>query len=296
MAKRTSKPPKKREQPWMAAARRALHKGSADAPLGRTGAHPEPEAHQGPDEEAVARALLEMARPELDALGADATDATIEMVVSLAMVAYNDPILRRAVEATPEVARLAAAVESLHESLFASLPEARAWLARMLETRSTRFGHLTRPIRDVKPRRTGGVVSVVVTLEPEGTAEHALGEDSERPKISASLLELARPALEALPAEAEEEAKRSAVRLAELAWNLPTLERPEARMTDALRERMREVHTFVEELPPEVRAMFDAMVEVRRTRFADDPRSIVSTRLEMRGGRLWLDVEGAYPD
>ena len=108
MAKRTSKPPKRREQPWMAAARARLRKvGAAPKAEGprapEQGGRPPPRfvrvyadrtnrADPPSEAEQVGDALLEMAAPNLAALGPRAPRDHLDVIVDAAAFAYNQPI------------------------------------------------------------------------------------------------------------------------------------------------------------------------------------------------------------
>ncbi len=61
-----------------------------------------------------------------------------------------------------------------------------------------------------------------------------------------------------------------------------------------LREQTREFVAKVARMPDGERAVFDEMVETRRTRFADDPRIIVSTSLKVRDGMIHLDAASLH--
>lgn len=131
-----------------------------------------------------------------------------------------------------------------------------------------------------------------VTIDGRQVPVHI--NDSGLPKVSGRLMELARPLINRLPKGAPEEMVTAVVEIATVAWNLPILERAEAVTSARLRERTRRIMELVGWIPDGERAIFEAMVETRRTHFADDPRIIVSTTLMVRDGMIDLDAASLH--
>lgn len=96
------------------------------------------------------------------------------------------------------------------------------------------------------------------------------------PKISASLIEFAGPVLETLPYPPTIEQMRQAMMIAQTAWNLPIVEDEpggEGAEMRALYERQMTL------APPFFRAMMDALLHARRTRWARDPRLVATVEV-----------------
>jgi len=127
---------KKRVQPWRAAAREKLRK----AALGVVPPTAEELLEPASDDEfeAVADALIELARPYLDAFGDALTEADANRLISEASLAYNKSI-SGAVSTLGEAESLVERIHGLRERF-----------ARMTEIRRTRFAHLRRPILGCK--------------------------------------------------------------------------------------------------------------------------------------------------
>jgi hypothetical protein len=143
MAKRTKKPPKKREPPWLAAARDKLRRPPKPATA------PAPEGASPDEFEAVADALIEMAGPDLDALGDAITEADAHRLIGEASMAYNAPLFDE-IPAAADGESPSAKVERLLGLAFEAIPGLRERHARMLDVRRSRFGHLRRPIMSCK--------------------------------------------------------------------------------------------------------------------------------------------------
>jgi hypothetical protein len=133
MAKRARKPRKKQAQPWTAAAR-AKNRGKGG---------PMSEQDQA---DAIAGAVLEMAGPEVAGLPPDATEEQLNTVLGFTTMVYNQPLF----EANPQVRvkgeTLAAVLRKMLESIFETVPNAKAAFDRMTVHRTLRFAHLKRPI------------------------------------------------------------------------------------------------------------------------------------------------------
>jgi hypothetical protein len=143
MAKRTKKPPKKREPPWLAAARDKLRRQPKPA------AEPAPEGPSTDDFDLVADALIEMAGPDLDALGDAISEADASRLIGEASMAYNAPLFA-AFPTAADGESPSAKVEKLLGLAFDAIPGLRERHARMLDVRRSRFGHLRRPIMSCK--------------------------------------------------------------------------------------------------------------------------------------------------
>jgi hypothetical protein len=157
MTRRTNKPPKRREQPWMAAARAKLRKPGgapkAEGPRAPERGHgPQPTMvrvyadrtnRAGPPSEAelVGDALLEMAAPDLAELGPRGRREQLDQIVDAALFAYNQPIHEAA--GIPAMGGLGSFLQNAMDAMFQRVPGFRARYERMLKVRTERFGHLT---------------------------------------------------------------------------------------------------------------------------------------------------------
>jgi len=276
MAKRSKKAPKKREQPWMAAARGKLH-----------------EKGRRHEEEQITEAFLNLVLPELHALderaGSDAATRTIDRV----KLAWNLPVLH-ALDTRP--GSEGAALRAEAASLLVELPAHRAKLVPLLRTRCATYRHLTRPILRAFAAARGDDLEIVVQTSDEKASAADLLDPSDTgwPKASHALLALSRPARALLPAPDDELAAKRAMVMALIAWNLPILSGPGAVVPAELRERTLAGADEARRAPDEVRDAFEAMVEARRTRFAHDPRVIAGVAARVQGGMLHVDTGAVY--
>jgi hypothetical protein len=106
------------------------------------------------------------------------------------------------------------------------------------------------------------------------------------PKLSEALYVLAEPWIDALPDDCTVEEVHGIVQLAHLAWNYGIPSSP---------DHDPETDAMIDEMPPGVREVFDEMVEVRRTDFADDPRLIVDALVYKDGDEFRIRAAGVFP-
>lgn len=91
------------------------------------------------------------------------------------------------------------------------------------------------------------------------------------PPISAALFELAKPMMDSMPTPRKLPHVRAAMALAQLAWNLPLLERSASPIANDYRARTdRELATK----PAAARALVAQMMKARLTQFAADQRLV----------------------
>jgi hypothetical protein len=271
MAKRPQKPTKKREPPWLEAARARLRgKGARrhDTPAGESQERAADERHQ-----AVYDALLEMAAPDLEALGEDASDAELDALIGCAVLAYNQIFL----DAAPVDEGGKTPGQRMREVLalaFEKVPAYGARFERMVGVRQQRFAHLPWPIDKATASWTADRrvrISIILYAEAASRARPAplTGDDRDGPNEEAvreAILELAAPELEALASGADDRDLATLISLAVFAYNQPILESlPDhdgapARATLAALEG-----TFSKF--PRARARFGRMVALRKERF-----------------------------
>lgn len=91
------------------------------------------------------------------------------------------------------------------------------------------------------------------------------------PKISASLLQFARPLIDALPQPPTLEQMRQVMQIASIAWNLPILEDEPGGEGHELGQLYQRQMTLAE---PFFRAMMSALLRDRRARWGHDPRLV----------------------
>lgn len=113
-------------------------------------------------------------------------------------------------------------------------------------------------------------------------------------KISAAVLDVAGPFIEALPSTASDQARQDAVRLGVMAWNAQVLlSRGEPELWD-------ELNTLLRSLPDQGAAtmcsLLDEAASRRNARHADDPRIVTNWQLTIRGdGTASLHAEAVAP-
>ena len=171
---------KRREQPWMAAARARLHKQGApkrEEPPAPAPAHgPQPKwvrvyanrtnrADPPSEAEVVGDALLEMAAPDIAALGPRRTHEQIDLIVEAAMYAYNQPL--READGIPGMPFLGPLLRNSLNAMCENFPGFRARYERMLKVRTERFGHLTTHVMMYRGGVSDQGVYVELMLPPE---------------------------------------------------------------------------------------------------------------------------------
>ena len=264
MAKHAKKPRKKREQPWLAAARERLKRKPQER-----------------EDFIIAKAFLELVGPGL----ADASDEEIPAVVEMGKMAWNLPMLHAlSVEPGSE----GAAVRDEVEAWLACAPEDRVAIAPLAQARVELYSDLCRPILQV----FGEPSTLGVRIGHEEVPDSALlpiGDDG-WPSASGSLLALSEPARAPLAGDEDEASLGVALEMTMLAWNLHTIELPGADVPSALRERLHELKRFLDASAPALRATSDAMIAARRTRFGYDPRLFQIKSLDVEDDEIRLEV------
>ena len=112
--------------------------------------HPEPPALAADADDtskAVADALVEMAAPELDALGDALTESDADRLIGAASQAYNLPLFDQMAHGTETAGTIMRAALELG---FERIPGLRDRFDRMVALRRTRFAHLRQPILECK--------------------------------------------------------------------------------------------------------------------------------------------------
>lgn len=257
MSKRARKPAKKREQPWMKAAREKLH------------------ANDAMREEAEIRdAFMALAGPELEALGRGANAEEIRSVLECVRFAWNLPILHAlSTEPGSDGAMIRADAEQLLERVVD-----RQSMMPLFTARVDDFGHLRSPIAEVFAHERGHQIAVGLRVGDEIVPAGAVLDigDTGWPKASRCLISLSEPARDLLPDDYGLAEGEQVIGLAVTAWNLHLIGRAEAVVSNQLREETLEAAERARALPEPMRGAFEAMVQARQTRFAHDPRAIFS--------------------
>ncbi len=277
MAKRATKPTKKkREQPWMEAAREKLRsKGRAR------------EDHE------ISHAFTAVATPVIDALHEDPSKEELFAVLDLVRVAWNLPLVHLlSTEPGSEGALIRADIERRLMS-----PERRRALVPLCHARVRDFAHLDRPILQVVAKTAEDEMNIELRIGARGAVEGELldvGDDG-WPLASQSLLHLSGLLRALFPSGLTDADAKGAIGLTALAWNIPVLDRADDRVAPAsLRDKMREAALRTNDLSPALRAAFDAMVLARSTRFAHDPRVMVGAEAWVEGTTMQVKAAGAW--
>jgi hypothetical protein len=270
MAKRSTKPPKKREQPWLAAAREKLR---VNGPGVR-------------DESAIQDAFEELATAASSA--APGADAAVPL--ARARVAWNLPLVHalstapgsEGAEVREQVARW---LSGSAEEIAAVVPLAR--------DRLERFGHLRRPIVHVYAQPP----LLALTVGREAVTEDALIPVDERgwPSAGHVLLVLAAVARPLFPDEGSTEHAGAMVSLAELSWNLHTLDQYEAAIPAAACAELRGKAAALRAATKATADTLDEMVALRRTRFGHDRRLLRVQSVRIVGADVRMTVASVDP-
>lgn len=246
MAKRAQKPPKKREQPWMASAREKLR---GKSPV--------------PNERQIQEAFLEIVNAAVDA----DPGAEPAVVIARAKWAWNLPLvhalsIRPGSEGDQVRDEAGRWLSGPAEEIAAVVP--------LAQDRIARFSHLTHAIGAA----IGHPPMLALTLARE-KVDGPLLEIDERgwPSAGDSLLVLAEVVRRVFPVESSEKTEATRLRIAEIAWNLPIAEEEPAAL-GAFGEEIREKARALREKAPAVTETLDLLDELRRTRFAHDRRVV----------------------
>jgi hypothetical protein len=150
MAKRTKQKTKKREQPWIEAARAALRKNAdarrRDAPRYVPTSRPPGEDGPYDETEAIVDALLDMAGDDLVALPPDADDNALDNILGIAVLAYNHPLDYVLPPQEGELISHGETMRHLLENASKRSPAFGAKFRRMLDVRTRRYPHLAVPV------------------------------------------------------------------------------------------------------------------------------------------------------
>lgn len=270
MAKRSTKPPKKREQPWLAAAREKLR---AKGPGVR-------------DEGAIEDAFEELATAASNA--APGADAAVPL--ARARFAWNLPLVHAL--STAPGSEGAEVREQVARWLSGSAEEIAA-VTPLARDRLTRFGHLRRPIVHVYAQPP----LLALTVGREAVAEDDVISVDERgwPSAGHSLLVLSAVARPLFPDEGSTEHAGAMVSLAELAWNLHTLDLYEAAIPAAACAELRRKADALRAATPATADKLDEMVALRRTRFAHDRRLLRVQSVRIVGVDVRMTVASVDP-
>jgi hypothetical protein len=272
MAKRRpTKPRKKREQPWMAAAREKLHAKAAAR-----------------EDAEVTDAFLELAQPGIESLPISAGEAEVRFVLERARFAWNLPILHAL---STEQGSEGAEIRADAEPWLAHLADHASALRPLFTLRTGELASYGRPIAAVFAQKTNGelAMGVIVGEEPESVGVLDIG-DTGWPKASRSLLALFEPVRDRLHQAYTQEEGEQAIALAVVAWNLHVVDRASVPIPEALRQETLEGARRAREQPEAMRAAFEEMVEARRTRFAYDPRAIAATHVTVANNRVYVQA------
>jgi hypothetical protein len=273
MAKRPQKPKKKREQPWMEAARARL-RGTAEA------------RH----EKEMSDAFMDLASPVLEGLGEGAGEGAASQVLGFVQMAWNLPIAH-ALPVDPSSA--GAAIRAEVFDWLVGPRELRESIVPVVEARVRDFSHCGAALADVLVQWTGARNTIALRFYgDEVPASRMLDVDeSGWPKASHSLLQLAVPVLDLLRVPYGDAEAQEAIGLAMAAWNLPLVDLPGAPTPEALRLATRELAEKARTLSPAWLKAFEAMVAARRTRFSYDTRVITHAAAHTKDGMI--NVEAA---
>jgi hypothetical protein len=269
MAKRAKKPPKKRNQPWLEAARERLRAKS-------------PARH---DDLAIQEAFAELANAAAAADPGAAPAAHAER----AKMAWNLPLVHGlSVGPGSEGAEVRAEVAAW----LSRPPEEIAAIVPLAEERLARFAHLTRPVLDAFAQT--GALALILGREPVFYELLPLDETG-WPSAGRSLLELAELALELTPREQTEQQVDTAVRIALAAWNLHTFEMAGPALPEDMRRSLHQKIRSLGEVAPEVAEAIDEMATVRRARFGYDRRLLNVRSVRLVGDEIRVDLESVDP-
>jgi hypothetical protein len=180
--------------------------------------------------------------------------------------------------------------------------EIAAWLARpaaeiaavagLADERVARFAHLTRPVLDAVAQPGG----LALTLGRQGiTAALIPLDETGWPDGGRCLVELSDPARALFPDDRSQKDAETAMRLAELTWNLHTLHLAGAALPDDLREELHRKAAKLREMSPGMAETLDEMADLRRTRFAHDPRLLTLRSVRLVGNAIHLEVRSVLP-
>lgn len=268
MAKRAKKPPKKREQPWMAAAREKLHAKSPRR-----------------EDLAIQEAFAEIANHAAD----DDPGAAPAVHTERARMAWNLPLVH---ELSTEPGSEGAAVRAEVAAWLARPAEEIAVIAGLAEERATRFAHLGRPVLDAYT--AAGALALVLGRQGILGAPIPL-DDTGWPDAGRCLIELAEPARVLFSDEESQKDAETAVRLAELAWNLHTLDLAGAALPESLREEVSRKAATLREISPGMDETLDEMAALRRTRFGHDRRLLKVQSVRLVDDDIHLEVASVDP-
>ncbi len=125
--------------------------------------------------------------------------------------------------------------------------------------------------RAQRARRTARDARIVEDLPIE--------EIRKLPKLSATILEFAMPITSTMPTPPRRKDMEAAMKLAQIAWNLPLVRQHEANS-----ELAAQWDALAPRLAPAIHAILDSMMTTRRTAFGHDPRfATVEVRVNEEG-------------
>ena len=133
--------------------------------------------------------------------------------------------------------------------------------------------------------------------KPRGPSARVKAELAKLPKMSETILEFAKPLLDLTPTKPPTlEDMKTAVMLANMAWNYPIQGDPRRKDVGAAKLR-RLVEEWRDTAAPEVRRLMDDLMHVRVTKFAHDPRIAIVEVIEAAPDEVRISATAALlPD